>query len=82
MSQRLEGWSGQVKSQTILATQPAPTRYLGVGTIILPFSVSYATSEDPTHHAENLALAFSTDGLARTALAGKGWQSRKFCEYP
>ena len=59
-------------------------RYLGIGTIILPFTIASVTSEDPGHLAENLETAFSNNdpGFVKGSLAGKGWQTRKFCEYP
>jgi len=62
---------------------PTSNRYLGIGTIILPFNPS-ANSEDPAHLAENLAVTYSNQDptQGKGGLTSKGWQTRKFCEYP
>ena len=63
---------------------PLSNRYLGIGTTILPFLEVDALTEEPAHLAEYLVSASNkTDSnLGEGFMTGKGWQSRKFCEYP
>lgn len=86
---RFDGkWADQVRAQTTM-TNPAMTnlntfRYLGIGVIILPFIISSVTSEDPAHLSENLAAPHQRHdpSFGKGTLNGKGWQTRKFCDYP
>jgi hypothetical protein len=86
---RIDGrWADQIRAQTTM-TNPAmmtlnTNRYLGIGVIILPFTISSVSSEDPAHLSENLAAPYQRHDptFGKGSLNGKGWQTRKFCDYP
>ncbi len=67
-----------------MMTFPNSNRYLGIGIIILPYTIASVTSEDPAHLAENLATPYQRHDptFGKGTLAGKGWQTRKFCDFP
>ena len=54
-----------------------PRQYYGLGTMSLNYKVVEATTTDPAYseHAINTDHTFG-------ASHGRGWVSRKFCEYP
>jgi len=49
----------------------------GIGQTRLTYSIQEVSSEDPAHQAHAVQTDYNF-----SSMAGKGWHTRKFCEYP
>ena len=67
----------QQPHQSGLRHQQAPQQYHGMGSMSLNYKIAEVSSCDPAYSAD----AINTDHQFGASY-GKGWVSRKFCDYP